>query len=245
MTKRLASLIVLPLLAGPMCVAATAPLSISSPDGNLTVFVEVKSNPQPYLQGERLYYRIAYQGAPILRDSPMGLDFAGAPAFDHDLQVTGSNRGSHDETWQDLFGARRVVPDYYNQLTVSLKEGGALHRRMDVIFRAYNEGIAFRYSLPRQEPLAKFILSSENTGFYLARGETAFASTSNRFVNGYETQFFPVDLNLIKPNSMAVLPMLVRLSGGPWLAILEADLRDYAGMYLAGVPGVPDSLTSR
>jgi alpha-glucosidase len=225
--------------------AAAGHLYVNSPNGDLTVSVEVKSNPQPYLPGDRLYYQIAYQGAAILRDSPMGLDFIGAPPLDHDFQVTGSSHDSHNATWEDDFGARRGVPDHYNQLTVSLEEKGALHRRMDVIFRAYNEGIAFRYSLPRQAGLEKFTLTAENTGFYFARPATAFASTSSRFNNAYETQYFPLDVNLIKPNATAVLPLLAHLSGGPWLAILEADLRDYAGMYLGGVLGVPDSLTSR
>lgn len=245
MIKKLALALTLSILAGPCCIAGSDPLAVTSPDKTLSVSLKLKSNPQPYLPGERLYYRIAYNGTPILRDSPLGLDFIGSPPLDHDFVVTGSNRSSRDETWEDRFGARRMVPDHYNELTVSLQEREAPHRRLEITFRAYNEGIAFRYSLPKQSELGRFILSSENTGFYFARPATAFASTSSRFLNGYETQFFPIDVNLIKPNSMAVLPMLVQLSGGPWLAILEADLRNYAGMYLGGVLGMPDSLTCR
>ncbi len=245
MTKKLAIVFAGLMFAGSLGMAASAPLTVTSPDGNLVVAIEVKSNPQPYLPGERLYYRVDYQGAAILRDSPLGLDFIGQPPLDRDFQVTGNERASHDATWDDAFGARRVVPDHYNQLSVSLQEGGPLHRRLDVIFRAYNEGVAFRYSLPRQDNLQKFVLSSENTGFYFARNATAFESTSNRILNAYETQFFPVDVNEVKPAAMAVLPMLVQLSGGPWLAILEADLRNYAGMYLGGVLGVPNSLVSK
>lgn len=232
-------------LGSSSCLAANAPLTVTSPDGNLSVSLELKSNPQPYLPGERLYYHISYQGKPILRDSPLGLDFLGAPSLDHDFQITDTARGSRDEKWKDLLGARRVVQDHYNQLSVSLQEKSAPRRRLDIILRAYNEGIAFRYSLPRQSEIEKFILSSENTGFYFAGPASAYASTSSRYLNGYETQFFRSDVNAIKPNAMSVLPLLVQLSGGPWLAILEADLQDYAGMYLGGVLGVPDALTSK
>jgi alpha-glucosidase len=245
MGKNTGIIFALLLLADSLGLAASAPLTVTSPDGNVVVSVQVKANPQPYLPGDRLYYRIDYHGAAILRDSPLGLDFIGQPPLDHDFQVMSSARASHDSTWNDAFGARRVVPDHYNQLSVSLQETESLHRRLDVIFRAYNEGIAFRYSLPRQDNLAKFVLSSENTGFYFARHATAFESTSNRILNAYETQFFPVDVNEVKPTAMAVLPMLVQLSGGPWFAILEADLHDYAGMYLGGVLGVPNSLVSK
>jgi len=245
MAKECSLALTMSILVCSCCVAASAPLTVTSPDGNLSVSLKLKSNPQPYLPGERLYYQMSYKGAPILRDSPLGLDFLGAPPLDHDFQITDSTRSSHDATWEDAFGARRAVPDHYNQLTVSLQERAAPHRRLDIIFRAFNEGIAFRYSLPKQSGLEKFVLSSENTGFYFARPAFAYASTSSRYLNAYETQFVRSNVNEIKPNSMAVLPLLVQLSGGPWLAILEADLRDYAGMYLGGVLGVPDSLTSK
>jgi len=245
MAKECSLALTMSILVCSCCVAASAPLTVTSPDGNLSVSLKLKSNPQPYLPGERLYYQMSYKGAPILRDSPLGLDFLGAPPLDHDFQITDSTRSSHDATWEDAFGARRAVPDHYNQLTVSLQERAAPHRRLDIIFRAFNEGIAFRYFLPKQSGLEKFVLSSENTGFYFARPAFAYASTSSRYLNAYETQFVRSNVNEIKPNSMAVLPLLVQLSGGPWLAILEADLRDYAGMYLGGVLGVPDSLTSK
>jgi hypothetical protein len=65
-----------PLLSGSS--GAAKPLSVSSPDGNLTLSFALKANPQPYLPGERAYYRVSYKHTPILTDSPLGLDFYGA-----------------------------------------------------------------------------------------------------------------------------------------------------------------------
>jgi len=56
---------------------AAEPLSVTSPDGKLTLTFELKQNPQPYLPGVRAYYRVSYQGEPVLEDSPLGLDFKG------------------------------------------------------------------------------------------------------------------------------------------------------------------------
>jgi len=78
---------------------AAAPLSVTSPDGNLAVTFEVKANGQPYLPGERAYYRVSYKGSIILKDSPLGLDFKGQPALDHDFEITGSHQTSHNTTW--------------------------------------------------------------------------------------------------------------------------------------------------
>ena len=113
--------------------AAAEPLMVSSPDGKLAVSLALKANPQPYLPGERAYYRVSYQGTPILIDSPLGLDFLGANPLDQDFEVVAMDQQSHDSTWENSFGAQRTVPDRYNQLTVSLRpyrekrqdEGGA------------------------------------------------------------------------------------------------------------------------
>jgi hypothetical protein len=53
--------------------AASEPLTLSSPDGNIAVSFELKAKSQPYAPGERPYYRVSYKGVPILADSPLGL----------------------------------------------------------------------------------------------------------------------------------------------------------------------------
>lgn len=224
---------------------AAAPLSVTSPDGNLSVTFELKKAPQPYLAGERAYYRLSYKGKTILKDSPLGLDFKGQPALDHDFEITDSHRASHDTTWTNVFGAVRTVRDQYNQLTVSLRERRLPGRRLDIIFRAYNSGIAFRYILPRQAGLDKFTLSSEDTGFYFPGNPPAFAINLGTYNSSYEGEFQPITLDQIKPTSIIGIPLLVHIPDGPWVAILEADLDDYAGMFLGGVRGIPGALMSK
>ncbi len=118
-------------------------------------------------------------------------------------------------------------------------------RRLDLIFRAYDSAIAFRYSLPRQEGLDKITLSSEDTGFYFPGNPSAFALNLGSYTTSYESEFQPISLDEIKPTSIIGIPLLVHLPDGPWAAILEADLDDYAGMYLGGVRGIPGALMSK
>jgi len=238
-----APLLVLSLSAGDA--RAAEPLTLTSPDGTLAITLEVKSNPQPYLPGDRAYYRVAYKGAPVLADSPLGLDFLGAPALDHGFEVVGADRKSHDATWENRLGAQRVVPDHYNELAVSLRERQAPNRRVNVILRAYNEGVAFRYFLPNQDALSQFTLASENTGFYFARDAYAFALNLGRFNTSNEGEYRRVPLTDIKPASVVNLPVLVEIPGGPWVGLVEADLTDYAGMYVGGVPGIDNALVSK
>lgn len=231
-------------LAGASGLAA-APLTLKSPDGKLSVTFEVKANPQPYLPGRRAYYSIADQGRTILKDSPLGLDFKGQTALDHGFEITGSRRASHDSTWTHRLGVVRTIRDHYNQLTVSLHESQSPGRRLNIVFRAYNSGIAFRYQLPSQPGLGKFTLSSEETGFYFPGNPSAFAINLGSYTTAYEGDFSPVRLDEIKPTSIVGIPLLVHVQSGPWVAILEADLDNYAGMYLGGVRGIPDALMSK
>ena len=85
----------------------------------------------------------------------------------------------------------RNVPDHYNQLRISLREKHAPGRQVDVIFRAYNEGVAFRYFLPQQSAMEKFTLMAENTGFYFAHDASAFALNMGRFNTPNEGEYLP------------------------------------------------------
>jgi alpha-glucosidase len=250
MHRRLTSLSILIaiLFSGSLAIRfarAADGLSVVSPDGRVVISFALKSNPQPYLPGVRAYYRVTYAGVPVLTDSPLGLDFEGAPPLDHDLEIAGTDRQSHDATWTNSFGARRETPDHYNQLRVSLREKSAPNRRINIVFRAYNEGAAFRYFLPQQPALGKFTLVAENTGFYFARAASSFALNMHRFNTANEGEYLPTELQAIKPASIINLPLLVSIPGGPWVALLEADLNDYAGMYVGGVPGFDHALVSR
>ena len=220
-------------------------LSVSSPDGKVVISFALKSNPAPYLPGVRAYYRVSYGGLQVLADSPLGLDFEGAPALDHGFEITSTDRHSHDETWTNRFGMLRDVPDHYNQLRVSLRETQAPGRRLDVIFRAYNEGAAFRYFLPQQSGLEKFNLMAENTGFYFAHDASTFALNMHRFNTPSEGEYLPTPLDQIKPASIINLPLLVHIPSGPWVGLLEADLADYGGMYVGGVQGFDHALVSK
>ena len=194
-------------------------LTVASPDGKVVISFALKSNPQPYLPGVRAYYRVSYGGVPVLTDSPLGLDFEGAPTLDHDFEITGTDRHSHNERWTNRFGMLRDVPDHYNQLRISLREKQAPDRQVDVIFRAYNEGAAFRYFLPQQSALEKFTLMAENTGFYFAHDASAFALNKGRFNTDNEGEYSRTDLKMIKPASIINLPLLVEIPGGPWVGL--------------------------
>jgi alpha-glucosidase len=220
-------------------------LTVKSPHGKLALSFSLKTLPNPYGAGVRPYYRLAFESREVLSDSPLGLEFDGAAALVRDLRVTGSSTDSHDASWEDPINDNRTVRDRYNELTVHLQETAGSRRRLDIIFRAYDSGVAFRYALPRQPALQRFVLNAEDTGFYFARNASAFALYLESFTTPYEDEFRQVALGEIKPSSLVGLPLLVQVQDGPWVAITEADLEDYTGTYLTGARKVPNGLATR
>src|SRR5271157_3793801 len=190
------------LLVSPSLNFGSKPLAVSSPDGDIKVEVELKANPQPYLPGERAYYRVSYKGTQVLKDSPLGLDFVGSRPLDRNFEISGSNRESHHGAWENAFGVKREIPDNYNQLRISLEERQAPNRRFDLIFRVFNEGVAFRYFLPQQAALGQFVLAAENTGFYFAQDSSAFALNMGKFNTPNEGEYRHISLSDIKPSSI-------------------------------------------
>ncbi len=170
-------------------------LTVASPDGKVVISFALKSNPQPYLPGVRAYYRVSYGGVQVLTDSPLGLDFRGRASLDHDLEITGKDRHSHDETWTNRFGMLRDVPDHYNQLADFPARKAGAGTQVDVIFRAYNEGVAFRYVVPKQSAMEKFTLMSEDTGFYFAHDASAFALNMGKFNTHNEGEYLRTPLD--------------------------------------------------
>ena len=159
--------LVLTMIIHSMAVGAE-PLAATSPDGKLEVRVALEAKPQPYLAGERLYYRVSYQGIEVLRDSPLGLDFVGARPFENDFRILGSDRQSHQETWENAFDVKRQIPNNYNQLTISLEERQAPNRRVDLIFRAVQRRRGFPLLPSATGSPRQVRAGGGETGFYFA-----------------------------------------------------------------------------
>ena len=72
------------------------------------------------------------------------------PALDGDFVVRRARRERHNRVWSPLWGEYDQIRNRYNELTVDLREATAPRRKLRVVFRAYDDGVAFRYVLPRR-----------------------------------------------------------------------------------------------
>ena len=120
--------------------------TVSSPGNILSVNVTVNDEGRPG-------YSITRGGRQIVNESRLGFLLTDAPKLERNFAADGVETRSFDETWEQPWGERRFIRNRYTQLRVHLTEKFGLERRIDVVFRLYDDGIGFRYEFPDQPNL--------------------------------------------------------------------------------------------
>jgi alpha-glucosidase len=223
-------LFVCALLAGASAQAAAADLRVASPGGQVEIVVGTSSENQPT-------YAVNFQGRPVLAPSPLGLDLEKGGRLSYGIAATGSSTRSGEDSYT-LHGKERTVRDRYNELSVDYEEPakqGLAPRRMQIVFRAYDDGAAFRYRIPAQPALAATNVISEMTRFDFARDYQCWGSNLGRFGTSHETEFDPVRASMLREQNLYDAPFVCKTGDGQTtLALAEADLRNWGGMYIQG-----------
>jgi alpha-glucosidase len=202
---------------------AQGALELSSPDERNVVTVGV-------LDGA-LVYALERDGRKILLPSRLGFEFRDALPLYEGLEITGSERHASDEVWEQPWGEMARVRDLHNELRVSVAEIGDPGRQFVVVFRAFDDGIAFRYELPEQPALREFEIMDELTEFHLADDPRAWWIPANDPTHRYELLYRSSPASTMPE---VHTPLTLETLDGPVLVIHEANLVDYAGMNLAG-----------
>jgi alpha-glucosidase len=202
------------------------PLKVTSPDG--TIEVEVQAN-GPFA------YRVAIDGQELLALSRLGLKLRGGVTLGSDVELLSSAQQTHDTTWQNPLGKRREVRDHFRELTMLLRERTAKDVTFQAIVRVYDDGVAVRYVLLSQPGMRDFALEQDLTEFVFPGDYRCFAGDhENNFGCSQEWEFRERVLSDIGLDAVVGLPVLVATPTA-WVAIAEADLLDWSGMWIGGV----------
>src|SRR5512146_890193 len=200
-------------------------LTLASPDARTDVRVEVRDG--------HLLYSITRDHRALLLPSMLGFEFRGAPALRDSLRITGSSRDSYDSTWTQPWGEVARVRDHHNELRVSVLETTAPGRKFDVVFRAFDDGIGFRYEVPEQPSLGSFEIQNELTEFALADDAKSWWIPSNRPRLDRSEMLYSQSPVSVIDSVQTPLTMATR-DNRTVLVIHEANLVNYARMNLAG-----------
>lgn len=194
-------------------------LSLSSPN-DLNV-IDVSD------EGGQLRYTVKRGEDTVIHNSRLGMRFAEQHGFDTDLRIIGSETSSADTTWEQPWGERRVVRDNHRELLIKA-ERISPPLTFNIRIRAFDDGIGFRYEVPKQEGLDKVHITRELTEFNVG-AETTSWTIPARMYNRYEYLYHKKpagDLQLVHT------PATFRQENGTHLSIHEAALIDFSAMSL-------------
>jgi alpha-glucosidase len=175
---------------------------------------------------------VSFKGKLLMDTSFMGLDIQDQPILGVNLGLVTSKTAAVDQTYTVPAGKATRIRDHYNSLTAEYLQNGTLGRRINVEVRAYDDGVAFRYVVPWSNPLVDMSIVDEVTEFQFAKDAETYPLILEDFRTRYEDQYNRITLSGIHSDSLIALPFLVEQPGVGWVAVTEADIDGYAGMYL-------------
>jgi alpha-glucosidase len=214
--------------------ACAQPVTVKSPDDRNVIT----------LDSDRLTYSVSRDGMPIITDSPLGLVLdsiqLGAGA-----RLAGETRSSINDTYRIVVGKAAAVPDRYNQSELAFIAGDKAFK-FNVVVRAYDNGVAFRYAVPVQPGVTAVKVMTESTEFRFARDYDCWGSSMNRLDPSFEAEFDRMKASTIHNSHNLMAPLVCKTGRGQTtFAIAESDVKDYPGFFLSGrgVGGVGVTVT--
>ena len=190
---------------------------------------------------EGALYNVSFKNQRIINNSSISFDFtdgkfkqnikAGKPTF---------RRGTED--YELIVGKARFVHDPYSEVLIPLEETKTPFRKFNIVVRAFDDGIAFRYEFPQQPSWSQFSLTDEHTTFNLAENPKILALLLPSYTTSHEGEYSHMRFSELKEDTLMDMPALFEFPDSVYMAITEAALIDYAGMYLAKEKNI---LTSR
>nr|WP_303776768.1 glycoside hydrolase family 97 protein [Bacteroides intestinalis] len=206
-----------------MHVSAQQNLSISSPDGKLKFSLKVTP--------ENISYEVNYKKQPLVENSSLGFNFDSGE-FGSNLKVGKVRRKSIDETYELVVGKVSTARNHCNEMVVPLQEKVSPGRLINLVVRAFNDGIAFRYEFPEQEGWNSYVMYDEKTQFRLSGNPMALLMYLPGYINTHEGVYTHTGYDKIAKKRLIEMPVTLEFENGVFMSITEAAIRDYAGMYL-------------
>jgi alpha-glucosidase len=213
-------------LVSGMAALASAPAgwaaqsyALASPDGRIEVGVRA---------ADRLRYDVLLRGKPLLQDATLSLNIDGT-TLGLDPKVRSSKERSVDRTLEPPVARRAsVLRERFKELRLEMRGGYA------VVFRAYDEGVAYRIETALKAPEVHVV--SEEVGLPFAGDWAVYFPQEEGFFSHNERHFVRRRLRELSPDALGSIPAVVDADGVK-IAVADADVEDYPGLWLKGTGG--------
>lgn len=206
-----------------MAVSAQQNISVSSPDGKLKFLLKITP--------ETVSYEVNYKKQLLVENSLLGFSFDNGE-FGSNLKTGKVRRKSIDETYELVVGKVSSARNHCNEMIVPLQEKEAPGRLINLVVRAFNDGVAFRYEFPEQEGWNSYVMYDEKTQFRLNGNPMTLLMYLPGYINTHEGVYTHTEYDKIAKKRLIEMPVTLEFDNGIYMSITEAAVRDYAGMYL-------------
>ena len=209
---------------------------LTSPDGRINFSMKVNEDIP--------VYSIAFKKRFLIENSSLNLDLEGMGMLRQAFISTLPVYKEVNESYKLIVGKASTVKNHYRQAIISLQDKLNKNYKLNIEVRVFNDGVAFRYSFPKQSRTggSSFTLLDEKTQFRFTVDPIIKALLLPNFTTSHEGLYTTVPLNEIKEDTLMDMPALFQFPDKTYMAITEAALLDYAGMYLSKHRGI---LTSK
>ncbi len=195
---------------------------LSSPDKDIEVKVHVNRSKN------HIYYSAFHKGKKWLAPSPIAMTIH----INNKNKVLGAKpkivnvkKKTVNNTLKPVVRQKsKEIVERYNELAIAFKGNYSL------IFRAYDEGIAYRFKTAFKKNIK---IMSEEVAFNFSDDNTVYFPEEESFFSHNERYYIKQPLSHVPPGKMCSLPTLIETDGIK-VAITEADLDDYPGLWLKG-----------
>src|SRR5688572_1810244 len=203
---------------------------LASPDGRIVFALEI-GNGLPK-------YTVLFNGKYLIESASLNLDLDGIGKLINTTWARPWVFKEVNENYKLIVGKASTVKNHYKQVTIYLADETNKNLKINIEARAFNDGLAFRYVLPKQEGQTSFTLLEEQTQFRIPGDATVKALLLPNFTTSHEGLYTTAPFRDIKEDTLMDLPALFQFADKTYMAITEAALLNHAGMYLIKKKGV-------
>ena len=193
------------------------------------------------------HYTVNYKGEEIIAPSHIGFRLNKPAISLQKFDRLSIDTSSTEESWETVWGEEKIVRNSYKAIKYSMRDRLGSGILINLYFRVYNDGVAFRYEFPAQQALAHFIVGDENTTFKMNGNHTAFWIPGDYDSNEYQYNKTRLDdinaivaaekekdiaLKTLYDSNAVQTPLLLKTDAGVFINIHEAALINYPVMQL-------------
>ena len=210
----------------------------TSPDGKVTLTFSLTKEGTPA-------YKVSYKNKPVIKESTLGFLLKKSEPLTKQFKIIDTQKTTFKETWKPVWGEENQILNHYNELLVALEQTST-HRKMNLRFRVYNEGVGFRYEFPQQKELTYFVIEEELSQFAMTGDHTAWWIPGDYDTQEYDyTESKLSQIRSLMPQAViknvcqtpfsptgVQTSLMMKSQDGLYINLHEAALVNYACMHL-------------